>query len=559
MEKILLTILPYWSPIIPPAAPAALKSFLQPRGYSVRTVDLIARKESLEFYYEYFNRLKKYIPPGKQGNFFNVGHDLLQQHMTAHLHQNGRERYIHLVGLLIHTYYYETVEENCILELNGLIDNYYKKLRRYFLYLLELEKPDVLGVTVYKTTLAASLFILKLTREHYPHIKTVMGGGIFADSHAVGSPNFEILAAISKDYLDKIFIGPGEQLFLAYLQGRLPGTQRVYTTADLESPPLGFEDIDLPDFSDFNPYKYTYMPAAASVSCMYRCTFCNEIKYWGKFRKKEPGQVVDEMTALYKKHGRQLFFMTDSLLNPVVDDLSREIIKRDAPFYYDAFFRIDQASTDIGRTLSWRRGGLYRVRIGIESGSREILDKINKNITVEQVKNALSSLAFAGIKTTTYWIIGHPGETEKDFQNTLDLIEEQKDNIWQAECNPFRYYYNNQNHSDEWAGYRVPLFPGELEDMLIFKEWTLNLDPPRETIIQRINRFVSHCRTLGIPNPYSTLESDQADKRWKSLHQNAVPPLLDFVGEKSFVNESRNIQPLSLVADTRKSDPDFTF
>jgi hypothetical protein len=57
--KILLTILPYWSPIVPPAGLAALKSFLQPRGYEIKAVDMNKKKESLEFYYGYFNVLKK--------------------------------------------------------------------------------------------------------------------------------------------------------------------------------------------------------------------------------------------------------------------------------------------------------------------------------------------------------------------------------------------------------------------------------------------------------------------------------------------------------------------
>ena len=37
------------------------------------------------------------------------------------------------------------------------------------------------------------------------------------------------------------------------------------------------------------------------------------------------------------------------------------------------------------------------------------------------VSKALASLAGAGIKTTTYWVIGHPGETESDFQSLLEF------------------------------------------------------------------------------------------------------------------------------------------
>jgi hypothetical protein len=558
-KKILLTILPYWSPIIPPAGIAALKSFLQPRGYRIKAVDTIAKKESLEFYYEYFDIVKKYVPPEKRGNFYNNGHDLLQNHMMAHIHYKDEKAYIELMKQAVYNHYFVNVGSDCIVELNRLLDNFYERLRRYFLFLLGFEKPDVLGITVYKTTLPASLFVLRLAREKYPHIKTVIGGGIFADSHAVGTPNFHRLLEVTGPYLDKIFIGEGELLFLEYLRGRLPQSRRVYSIADLQGERLEFEDIDTPDFTDFNVYKYGYLPATASVSCPFQCTFCNEINYWGKFRKKRAGRVVSEMIALKEKYNRQLFFMTDSLLNPVVTDLAREIIRRKAVLYYDAYFRVDDASADVRSTSLWRQGGLYRVRLGIESGSQRMLDKMGKGITVKQIKAALSSLAYAGIKTTTYWVMGHPGETEDDFQATLALIEELKDYIWQAECNPFRYFFSGHNSSGEWDRHRVALYGETAKEMFIFDECVLNVEPSREVIYDRMNRFVQHCKKLGIPNPYSTYESCEADKRWQQLHKNAAPPMLEFMGVESEIDESKYMKPVSLAVNTREDENGFDF
>jgi radical SAM superfamily enzyme YgiQ (UPF0313 family) len=79
--------------------------------------------------------------------------------------------------------------------------------------------------------------------------------------------------------------------------------------------------------------------------------------------------------------------------------------------------------------MLWRRGGFYRARLGIESGSPKILQKMGKNTTIDQIKKALSNLAYARIKTTTYWIVGYPGETEEDFLKTLTLIKELQNEI----------------------------------------------------------------------------------------------------------------------------------
>jgi hypothetical protein len=464
-----------------------------------------------------------------------------------------------LVKILIYKSFYMKVDDSYILRLNLIVDNFYTNLKSHFLDWLAKEKPGVVGVTAYKCTLPASLFVLRLTREKHPHIKTLLGGGIFSDTHAVGSPNYEALLKETEHYLDKIIIGQGEILFLKYLRGELPELQRVYTRNDINGEILDFSSMDIPDFSDFNILNYPYLPATASSSCPFQCSFCNSKKYWGKYRIKTARQTAAEMIKLYKKYGHQLFFMTDALLNPVIGDLTNELIKADVSLYYDTYFRVDPASGDIENTMHWRRGGLFRVRLGTESGSQGVLDMMGKNITTTQIKAAVNALAYAGIKTTTYWVIGHPGETEADFQLTLDLIEELKNDIFQAECNPFLYHYSGQAHQDQWGKKRIPLYSEEAMKMLIFQSWTLNLEPSRQEAYYRMHRFEQHCKKLGIPNPYSLHEHYEADERWKKLHKNAAPALLEFKNSGHYINENKNIKRTSFARNTQQDGGDFGF
>jgi radical SAM superfamily enzyme YgiQ (UPF0313 family) len=534
-QKILLGVLPYWAPVLPPVGLARLKSFLTPYGYPVKVVDFIVKNETLAFYYGYFDVLKECIPPGKRGNFKNIGHDVLQNHMMAHINYKDEKKYIELIKIVIYNTYYVQVEDSYIYRLNKLIADYYAALKEYYLFLLDFEKPDVVGLTVYRDTMAASMFVLRLTKEKNPRIRTVIGGGIFADSHSVGTPNFERLLEATRDCVDHIFIGEGELLFLKYLQDELPETQRVYTVEDVAGKMLDLENADVPDLGDLNIRKYSHLPATASFSCPYRCSFCNEIKFRGKFRKRNIKDSVDEMEKLYKmvelnnvNSGHQLFFLTDSLINPVVNQLAAELINRNVSLYYDGYYKVDDAAADTNNTFFWRKGGLYRVRLGVESGSQKILNLMSKGITVDQIRKAVGSFALAGIKTTTYWVIGHPGETEEDFQMTLDLVEELKNVIYQAECNPFLYHYSGQNSSDNWQDKRIRLYPEWARDTLVFDYWTLDLEPLREEAYARMQRFVNHCQKLGIPNPYSLKESFDADRRWEKQQKFAVPPMDKF-------------------------------
>jgi radical SAM superfamily enzyme YgiQ (UPF0313 family) len=560
-NKILLAILPYWDPMIPPMGITSLKAFLQEHGYDVKTVDLIVKEECLDFYNNYFSALKRMVPVEKQGNFNNIGHDVLQSHLMAHWNYTDEKEYMELVKVMVYYSYYVQLEDCHVQQLNEIMEDFYTMLKAHWFWLLEEEKPDVVGVTAYKCTIATSMFVLKLTKEKYPHIKTLIGGGTFNETHAPDSPNFKALLEVTKNYLDKIILGQGELLFLKYLRGELPESQRVYTKEDINGKFLDFHELDLPDFSDLDLDRYPYLSATASASCKYACSFCVAQKVAGKYRVKDPARTVDEMIRMYKKYVHQLFFMTDSLLNPVVTDLASEFIKSGISLYYDTYFKVDDASGDINNTMHWRQGGLYRVRLGTESGSQRILDEMDKRITVEQIKKAISALAYSGIKTTTYWVIGHPGETEEDFQATLDLIEELKDDIFQAECNYFLVHYSRQTKAEDWRKNIRLLYPESALDMLIFQYYTPapGFEPSREETFRRVHRFDAHCRKLGIPNPYSYSAHVEADERWRRLHPNAVPPVVEFVKRDHYINDTQHLNIPSLAINKREECSDFDF
>jgi radical SAM superfamily enzyme YgiQ (UPF0313 family) len=561
-EKILLALLPFWTPLIPPMGISCLKSFLLPRGYDVKTTDANTEVEFREIYDRYFEVLKRDIPENKQGNFYSIGQDILHNHMMAHLNCFDKNDYIELVKVLVSKTYYCWVDDLTVFELNKIVEEFYTLLRKYMIDLLDKETPSVLGLSVCSGTLAPSLFAFKLAKERNPRIKTVMGGGIFCDQFAIGTPNFDILLEKTRDFIDTFIIGEGEILFLKFLQGELPKSQRYYSFKDIGNKNLDITSVDIPDFRDLDTSQYPYLSSYTSRSCPFQCNFCSDTVMWGRYRKKSAAQIVEELTRLYKKWKNRLFMMSDLLLNPVVSELAEAFESSEISLYWDGCLRAEKHVCSTENTLQWRRGGLYKARLGCESGSQKVLDLMRKRITVDQIKSAISSLAFAGIQTTTYWVIGYPGETEADFQQTLDLIEELKDNIYEAECRPFYYYLTGQSNSDQWAkeNKSIPLYPGKAEDMLVFQTWLLDKEPSREETYRRVNRFVEHCKKHGVPNPYSLRDIYEADERWKNLHKNAVPSLADLKKKNIPLDECKKVEKLVVLQNAvANDDGDFKF
>lgn len=559
--NILLALLPFWTPLIPPTGISCLKGFLQKHGFRVKGLDASVEPDLKEYGTRYFNTLKALVPEDKQGNFYSIVNDVLRNHMMVHLNFENQGEYLELVKILVSRTFYVEIDETVVLNLVNIIAEFYQRLQAYFFDWLDREKPAVLGLSVYSDTLPASMYIFRQTREKYPHIRTVMGGGVFADLLAPDSPNLLFFLEKTADYIDKIIIGEGEHLFFKWLSGELPDRQRVYSLADIGGQTLDLSDVEPLDLGDFDLQKYPYLVSYTSRSCPFQCSFCSETVQWGRYRKKSPRQVVTELKELRQRHGSQLFLLSDSLLNPVIDGIAGELIKSGESIYWEGWLRADKAVCDINNTRLWRQGGFYHARIGAESGSSRVLQLMGKKITPEQIKDALFSLSQVGIKTSTLWIVGYPGETEEDFQQTLEVIAELKDAIYEAEGTPFWYFLTGQSNSDQWAGTYKPrlLYPPEARDLLITQTWIMECEPPREETYRRLNRFIRHLNRLGIPNIYSLRDIYEADERWKKLHKHAVPELMEFKDKGRYIDENQHIKSVSFARNTLDDQQNIDF
>lgn len=558
-KKILLILLPYWTPLLPPQGMSRIKGFLRQQGCRVKTVDVNLDNRFKRLYNKYFDRLKEFIPQHKLGNLYNIGNDAWREHMMAHINHEDKEKekYIELVKIILHSVFFHDLDDSQINALNSILDELYGLLESYTIQLLEEEKPDLLGLSVYRDTLPASLFVFRTARQHNPGLLTVMGGSIFTIQLTPGTPNLEYFLEKTRAYIDKIIVGEGEIPLLKLLKGEIPDSKRFITKEDVEGQTIGFPPVEMSDFSDFNPENYNYVAAQGSASCPNDCSFCNVPAFYGKYREKDTKLTVDEMVYMNKKYNCQLFFMNDSLLNNVMTPISEEMIRRGLSLYMDGYFRVPESITPEEAHL-WRRGGFYRARIGVESGSQKLLDLMNKGITVEQIRHTVSTLADAGIKTTLYFVMGHPGETEDDFQQTLNLLEELKNDIWEAECNPFLYFYDGQPSNNEWSNKRILVYPEWAKDMLITQTWRVNMEPSRREMYSRICRFAELGKKLGTILPWSIHGVNRADERWQKLHVNAVPAVSHLLKNRN-TDENKYVKMLQYATVVEEEDDNFNF
>lgn len=558
--RILMMQLPFWAPLIPPQGIARLKTYLNINGYkNVVTIDANVETQFKNIYEDYFNHAKEYIPDELHGNFYDNGHDVFRLHLMAHLNCKVEKDYIHLAGLLFDSIYLYIPSNQEILTLNKIIDSFYTKLETYFLSLMKEYDPEIIGFSLHSGNFPATIFLSELVRKIRPDTKIILGGSMFAGELRQETPDFDMFIKRTGNLFDKIFIGLSERALYKYLRGELPEDKKVICQEDLNEKIMTINSFVKPDLSDFDLSKYSTIASYTSLSCTNECSFCNEKSFWGEYQKRDLSLAVNEIVKSYEEYKPGYFFMLDVMLNHTIDDFSKAIIETKLPIYYDGYLRVSEDSCDYEKCMTWRQGGLYRVRMGLESGSQKLLDVMKKGITVEQSTKTLHNLAKVGIKTTGYFVIGHPGETEEDFIKTLNFIEESKDNFWQIEPHVFNYMHTGQNSGDIWSENRSLIYPEKYNEHLICTRWKIDLEPNRNTVFERLLRFVKHCDKLGIKNPYYSYEKYNADLRWKRLHKNAVPSTLE-LDSHNFTDTVRGIEDrieAAIIKDD--SNGDFAF
>lgn len=201
---------------------------------------------------------------------------------------------------------------------------------------------------------------------------------------------------------------------------------------NLDSLPLGAWHL-----FPMEKYSVVYQrdkPIAAlrtSFGCAFRCSFClvggwsknyPDINYGLGWRAFSALRVLAEIDYLVKNFKvREIFFIEDSftLSRERVLAICQGLIERKYPLVWRCLSRVDAVDQEMLKMMY--KAGCRNICFGCESASQEILDNVEKNIKVEQIKKALHLTKEAGIAGTSFWVLGLPGETKETALKTIEF------------------------------------------------------------------------------------------------------------------------------------------
>ncbi len=290
--------------------------------------------------------------------------------------------------------------------------------------------PDAVGATSVTLNFPGAAGILRDAKRHNPSLVTIMGG-----PHV----SFDAVRTLENyPEIDLIVLGEGERTIAELMEkGMAPrswgGIRGLAFRADGEIVATGrqpyIEDLDSLPFParhllPLSRYRALGYPISVITSrgCPYDCIFCQGRRMVGnRVRQRMASRVVDEIEEILS-YGIDRINVADDLFvssSGKVREVCGEILKRGLRFTWSAFARVNTVDRD---TLAlMREAGCDSVSFGVESGNPEMLKRIRKGITREQVRHAVSLCREVGILAHTSFIVGLPGETAETLRETAEF------------------------------------------------------------------------------------------------------------------------------------------
>ncbi len=220
-------------------------------------------------------------------------------------------------------------------------------------------------------------------------------------------------------------------LGVVYREGEkiIKNPQRPFIT-DLDSLPFPAREL-LGDANKYIPPPGTYRkkPVAVMITsrgCNRRCIYCFQLDKERKsgIRYRSVVNVLEEIEHCIKQGYKEIKFLDDTFAADYrrATEIAQGIRRRGLKFTWFASACVNQ----VDKTLlkAFKDAGCWAILFGAESGVQKNLNTIRKGTTLAQIKRAVKDAQEVGLKVSTPFIFGIPGETFEEGLQTIQFAVE---------------------------------------------------------------------------------------------------------------------------------------
>ncbi len=228
-------------------------------------------------------------------------------------------------------------------------------------------------------------------------------------------------------YVDIVFGTHNLHLFKEFVQKRLNGQKRVieFCTDDKLMP----EQTNMVRDNKENAYVNII------YGCNNYCSYCIVPFVRGRERSRNFNEIIEEVKKLISEGYKTITLLgqnVNSYGNDIEDEnvnfnnLLKTLAKLDGNFEIKFMTSHPKdLSKDVVDTISENEKLSKEIHLPVQSGSNRILNLMNRKYTIEHYLEIVDYIRkkIPSARLTTDLIVGFPGETEEDFNQTVELVK----------------------------------------------------------------------------------------------------------------------------------------
>ena len=299
------------------------------------------------------------------------------------------------------------------------------------------EAYDIAGISCMSVEFLGGLETARSIRRVSPATHIIFGG-----QHPTIMPE----QAMKAECIDSICIGEGEDIWTEFLGRRssesdLEGIQGLWYRRGAEvvrNPPRNqYVDVDavpIPayhlleleryfdiDFVRFPTVDRRAIQIFTSRGCPYRCIYCHDL-FGKKFRGRRPELVWEEIRLLHDRYGIREFMIEDDIFNMDLERAKRicDLVISSGlklGFQFGNGVRLERFDEQLMMKLA--QAGTHHMAIAVESANDRIQKLIKKHLKLERFNEVLSWARKYHIETLGFFMLGFPGETVEEINQTI--------------------------------------------------------------------------------------------------------------------------------------------
>lgn len=297
-------------------------------------------------------------------------------------------------------------------------------------FLDRLKSFDLIGFSVFTLNSRFTIRFAQLVRQRYPDKFLVAGG-------PECTPNFSVDNLMSFGVFDAVCKSDAEDCFPVLVEEFLSGKPISGRGFFVKNSLNGYDDCGdhrtetkLHDLA-FASFDYLGKNAktlniSTSRGCVRDCSYCPERSIWGSYTWRKAESTVSELLRMRERYpGMNFVYFNDDLVNGHMRELERMcdlMIENDWKIGWGGHALVRDRWTDALVEKIARTNG-QRFNFGLESGSDRILKLMKKMFVVDQAKELFEKLHKNRVSFSVNIIVGFPGETEEDFDETRKIAQ----------------------------------------------------------------------------------------------------------------------------------------